>query len=206
MIVSSDTFAYVTSACLVVILMKIAVEVNHVLIIAAEIHVKKILVDLMHFVQLSINALVVLVHQEWFQVHQQKWLALDHQLYHVQKIVIALKVQLVSTISVVQFVQTMQDVLIMKDVIVELVNHFVEKTTTVEMVKFVKDKCVQLDVVQIRVVLLILRVLTNIVSIHVKIQLLVEVMQHVLLKITNQNVHVKRRLSEILRLVVDFHC
>jgi hypothetical protein len=83
MIVSSDTFAYVTSACLVVILMKIVVEVNHVLITAVKIHVKKILVDLMHFVQLSINALVVHVHLEWFQVHQQKLVVFVHRLYLV---------------------------------------------------------------------------------------------------------------------------
>lgn len=205
MIVSSDTFAYVTSACLVVILMKIAVEVNRVSIIAVKIHVKKILVDLMHFVLLSINELVVHVHQEWCQVHQRKLLVYDHQLYHVQKIVIVLMAHHVSMISVVQFVLTMQDVLTMKGVIVELVSLFAGKMTIVEVVKFVKVKSAQLDVDQTQVVLITCRALINVVLIHVKIQLLVEVMQRVLPKIINQNVHVKRRLLEIHQLAVDFH-
>jgi hypothetical protein len=113
-------------------------------------------------------------------------------------------VQLVSMISVVQFVRTMLDALTMKDVIVELVNHFVEKMMIVEVVKFVKVKCAQLDVDQTLGVLIIWLVKINVVLIHVKIQQLVEVMLLVLLKIINQNVHVKHRLSEILQLAVDY--
>jgi hypothetical protein len=91
-------------------LMKIAVEANHVSIIIAKILVKKTLVDQTQCVLYRTKERAALVHLEWFQVQLLKLAVFDRQLFHARKIVIALKVLLVSMTTADQFVQTMPTV------------------------------------------------------------------------------------------------
>lgn len=84
-----------------------------------------------------------------------------------------------------------------------LVNHFVVVMMIVEMVKFVKDLFVFLDVDQILVVPEAYHVSINNVLIHVYHQLLVEQMLNVPVLIIRNNVHVQLLWLVMLMLVVD---
>lgn len=90
--------------------MKIVAEANHVSITIAKIRVKKTHAGQTLCVLSQIKEQAVLVRLEWFQALQLKLAAFDHRLFHVQKIVIVLKLLLVSMTSVDQFAQMTQAV------------------------------------------------------------------------------------------------
>ena len=91
MIVSWDISACITNVSLDVMLMKIAAEVNLVPITNVSIHVLRILVVQMLYVQYQIKEQVVHAQVVWYQVPLPRLVVLDHLLYHAQKIEIVLK-------------------------------------------------------------------------------------------------------------------
>lgn len=93
----------------------------------------------------------------------------------------------------------------MNDVIVELVNHCVERMMIVKMEKFAKVKSVQLAAEQTQDAPITYRASTNNVKIHVKNQQLVELTQFVQLIIIKFNARVKNHLLETLKSVANIH-